>query len=53
MSVLIFIDTAEGHVKKVSHEVLSYGAKLAEQLGTTAESIVLCAGSDDLASLVK
>lgn len=53
MSVLIFIDTAEGHVKKVSHEVLSYGAKVAEQLGTTAEAIVLGAVSDDLASLGK
>ncbi len=53
MSVLIFIDTAEGHVKKVSHEVLSYGAKVAEQLGTTAEAIVLGTVSDDLASLGK
>ncbi|MGB5027879.1 MAG: electron transfer flavoprotein subunit alpha/FixB family protein [Chitinophagaceae bacterium] len=53
MSVLIFIDTAEGHVKKVSHEVLSSGAKVAEQLGTTAEAIVLGAVSDDLASLGK
>jgi len=53
MSVLIFIDTAEGHVKKVSHEVLSYGAKVAEQLGTTAEAIVLGAVSDDLTSLGK
>jgi len=53
MSVLIFIDTAEGHVKKVSHEVLSYGAKVAEQLGTTAEAVVLGSVSDDLASLGK
>ncbi|MFZ1314582.1 MAG: electron transfer flavoprotein subunit alpha/FixB family protein, partial [Chitinophagaceae bacterium] len=44
---------AEGHVKKVSHEVLSYGAKVAEQLGTTAEAIVLGTVSDDLASLGK
>lgn len=53
MSVLIFIDTAEGHVKKASLEVLSYGAKIAEQLGTTAEGIVLGLASDDLASLGK
>ena len=33
MSVLIFIDTAEGHVKKASLEVISYGAKIAEQTG--------------------
>ena len=41
MSVLIFIDTAEGHVKKSSLEAMSYGAKVAEQLGTTAEGVVL------------
>ncbi|MEO8406754.1 MAG: electron transfer flavoprotein subunit alpha/FixB family protein, partial [Chitinophagaceae bacterium] len=53
MSVLIFIDTAEGHVKKSSLEVLSYGAKVAEQLGTTAEGVVLGATSEDLAALGK
>lgn len=53
MSVLIFIDTAEGHVKKASLEVLSYGAKLAEQLGTTAEGVVLGSVSEDLAALGK
>lgn len=53
MSVLIFIDTAEGHVKKASLEAISYGAKLAEQLGTTAEGIVLGSVSEDLPSLGK
>lgn len=53
MSVLIFIDTAEGHVKKSSLEAMTYGAKVAEQLGTTAEGVVLGAVSDDLASLGK
>ena len=53
MSVLIFIDTAEGHVKKASLEALSYGSKIAEQLGTTAEGIVLGSVSEDLASLGK
>lgn len=53
MSVLIFIDTAEGHVKKSSLEALTYGAKVAEQLGTTAEGIVLGAVKDDLAALGK
>ena len=33
MSVLIFIDSSEGHVKKASLEAMSYGAKIAEQLG--------------------
>jgi electron transfer flavoprotein alpha subunit len=41
MPVLIFIDQSEGHIKKSSFEALSYGAKVAEQIGTTAEGIVL------------
>ena len=53
MSVLVFIDQSEGHIKKSSYEVLSYGAKLAEQLGTKAEGIVFGAVSDDLAALGK
>lgn len=53
MSVLIFIDQSEGHIKKSSFEVLGYGAKVAEQLGTTAEGIVLGKMNDDLASLGK
>jgi len=53
MPVLIFIDTAEGHVKKSSLEVLTYGAKVAEQLGTTAEGVVLGSVTEDLAALGK
>lgn len=53
MSVLIFIDTAEGHVKKASFEAMTYGSKVAEQLGTTAEGVVLGTAKDDLASLGK
>jgi electron transfer flavoprotein alpha subunit len=53
MSVLIFIDHAEGHVKKASLEALSYGAKVAEQLGTTAEGILLGTVTEDLAALGK
>jgi electron transfer flavoprotein alpha subunit len=53
MSVLIFIDTAEGHVKKASFEAMTYGVKVAEQLGTTAEGIVLGTTKDDLAALGK
>lgn len=53
MSVLIFIDQSEGHIKKSSWEALTYGAKVAAQLGTTAEGIVLGTVSDDLASLGK
>lgn len=51
MSVLIFIDQADGHIKKASMEVLSYGAKVAEQLNTTAEGIVLGSLKEDLPSL--
>jgi electron transfer flavoprotein alpha subunit len=53
MSVLIFIDSADGHVKKASLEAMSYGAKIAEQLGTAAEGVVLGTVSDDLAALGK
>lgn len=51
MSVLIFIDQSEGHIKKASLEALSYGAKVAGILGDTAEGIVLGTVSEDLASL--
>ena len=53
MSVLIFIDIAEGHVKKASLEAMTYGAKVAEQLGTSAEGVVVGTAKDDLASLGK
>ncbi|BFG69440.1 electron transfer flavoprotein subunit alpha/FixB family protein [Sediminibacterium sp. KACHI17] len=53
MSVLIFVDQSEGHIKKASYEALTYGVKVAEQLGTTAEALVLGSVSDDLASLGK
>ena len=53
MSVLIFIDQSEGHVKKASFEALSYGSKLAEQLGTTAEGVALGSVKDDLSDLGK
>ncbi len=53
MSVLIFIDVAEGHVKKASLEALTYGAKVAEQTGNVAEGIVLGELSEDLADLGK
>src|SRR6185503_16607327 len=53
MSVLIFIDTADGHVKKASLEAMSYGAKVAEQLGTPAEGVVLGSVTEDLSALGK
>lgn len=51
MSVLIFIDQAEGHIKKSSLEALTYGAELAAQLNSTAEGIVLGQVKDDLTAL--
>jgi electron transfer flavoprotein alpha subunit len=54
MSVLIFVDhTEEGHIKKASHEAISYGAKVAEQTGNTAEAVVLGKVNEDLAALGK
>ncbi|HEV2832313.1 MAG TPA: electron transfer flavoprotein subunit alpha/FixB family protein [Hanamia sp.] len=53
MSILIFLDQSDGHIKKSSFEVASYGAKLAENLNTSAEGIVLGIVNDDLAALGK
>lgn len=51
MSVLIFLDQADGHIKKSSFEAATYGAVIAKQTGTTAEAIVLGTVNDDLATL--
>ncbi|MDB5203666.1 MAG: electron transfer flavoprotein subunit alpha/FixB family protein [Ferruginibacter sp.] len=51
MSVLVFLDQADGHIKKSSFEAASYAAKVAELTGTTAEAIVLGIVNDDLATL--
>ncbi|HEY5461751.1 MAG TPA: electron transfer flavoprotein subunit alpha/FixB family protein [Hanamia sp.] len=53
MSVLIFLDQSEGNIKKNSFEAASYGAKLAENLNTSAEGIVLGTVNDDLSALGK
>ncbi len=53
MSVLIFLDQSEGHIKKNSLEAASYGAKVAEMMNTVAEGIVLGNVTDDVASLGK
>ncbi len=39
--VLIFADQVDGQIKKASFEAICYGSKIAAQLGTTAEAIVL------------
>lgn len=51
MSVLIFVDHTDGHIKKAAHEALSYGAKIAEQSGDTAEAVVLGNVQEDLSDL--
>ncbi len=51
MSVLVFLDQSDGHIKKSSFEAASYGAKVAELLGTSAEGIVLGTVNDDLAGI--
>ena len=53
MSVLIFIDHSEGHVKKASLEALCYGAKVAESMGIPAEGVLLGTVTEDLAALGK
>lgn len=53
MSILVFIDTAEGKVKKNSLEAICYGADLAKQLNLTAEGIIIGKCSDNLADLGK
>lgn len=53
MSVLIFVDQADGHIKKSSYEALTYGADVAKQLNTTAEALLLGTSKDDVAALGK
>jgi electron transfer flavoprotein alpha subunit len=53
MSVKIFVDQADGRIKKASFEALSYGVAVAKQLGVAAEAIVLGNTQDDLSSLGK
>ncbi|CAN5516786.1 electron transfer flavoprotein subunit alpha/FixB family protein [soil metagenome] len=51
MSVLIFLDQADGQIRKSSLEAACYGVKIAEQAGTTAEAVVLGTVTEDLAAL--
>ena len=51
MSVLVFIDIADGQIKKASFEAACYGAQTAALLGTTAEAIVLGTCEADLSML--
>ena len=51
MSVLIFIEHTEGSVKKASLEAITYGSQLAQQLGVSAEGLVLGTPKEDLPAL--
>ena len=51
--VLVFLDQSEGHIKKSSFEAACYASKIAQQLGTSAEAIILGTVNDDLSSLGK
>jgi electron transfer flavoprotein alpha subunit len=51
MSILVFLDQADGHIKKSSFEAANYAAELAGKMGTTAEAIVFGTVNDDLGSL--
>lgn len=44
MSVLVFADSSEGKFKKTAFEVVSYGKKVAEQLGTTMVALTINGG---------
>jgi len=41
MSVLVFADSSEGKFKKSAFEVVSYGKRVAEQLGTTVAVVTI------------
>ena len=49
--VLVFIDQSEGQIKKASFEAASYASKIAAQLGTTAEAVLLGVTSENLSNL--
>jgi len=53
MSVLIYVDHADGHIKKSTYEALTYGAELAKQINTTAGALLLGTVEDDITSLGK
>lgn len=53
MSVLIYIDHADGHIKKSSFEALSYGAAVAAQLNLPAQALLLGTVTDDLSTFGK
>ena len=51
MSVLVFLDHAEGQIKKSSLEAICYGAALAKQLSTSVDGIWLGTATEDLSAM--
>lgn len=51
MSVLVFLDQADGHIKKSALEAASYASKIAEQTSSEGIGIVLGEVKDDLPAL--
>lgn len=52
MSVLVFVEIADGKIKKAAYEAAYYASKTAELTGTSSEAVVLgTAGADELANL--
>ena len=47
MSVLVFADSAEGKFKKSAFEVVSYGKKVAEQLGSNLIALTINANNNE------
>ena len=53
MSILIYLESAEGKLKKSSLEAVTYGAELANKLGTTAEAMYIGVKVGDIAEAGK
>lgn len=51
MPVLVFLDQSDDHFKKTTAEAATYGALLAQQLGTAAEGVLLGTVADDIAAM--
>ena len=47
MSVLVFADSAEGKFKKSAFEVVSYGKKVAEQIGSNVVALTINANNNE------
>jgi electron transfer flavoprotein alpha subunit len=51
--VIVFLDHADGHIKKSSFEAAAYAAGTASLMGTSAEALLVGTVNDDLSALGK